>query len=339
MGPDEDETEAKLVDGDASEKAASLRRQAQDLGDVGELESAKRCLEEALAVYEQAGSSEDAADVHRSLGMLALASSNPDEAQGCFLEALELDLRARNAGNISHDLGYLGHARSAANDHARSVLYIETALALHRSAGNETAILLDLIAQGESLLMLDGQLPAAVACLRQAIMYGEKVEFPRLAEIRLRYESIMGQLSDRFPEQATELERSLEVEAEDLRLEGVHAQLGDATLAVSFFEDQFRIASALDDAGGVFSSLGSQSHSLAEAGELRGGVAALMLAARAAEDLPPAARQMVDTALRDWGSSLLAQTSDTGDLVALRKEVSSDTERIRAEAVASVLRR
>ncbi len=323
---------------DARDEAEKLRRQARDLGDVGELEGAEHYLEQALALFREVGDRGEQAEVQRSLGMLALARKDPNAALERFKEAFGLHLAAGDRENIAHDLGYLAHASTASKGHARAVLYVETALALHRSSGNETAILLDLAAQGEAILALVGQLPAGLACLHQAIRYGEKVEFPRLAELRLRYESIMGQLGDNFPDKAAELERAFEVEAEDIRMEGVHSLLANPELSVSFFDDQYLVASALDDAGGVFSSLGSQSQCLAEAGHVRGGVAALTLAEEALKDLPPSADKMVREALQDWRASL-EDAADEKDLAALRAEVSGDAEEIRREAVSSVARR
>src|SRR5262249_36679209 len=57
---------------------------------AGDLERAKRDLQEGLSFVEQSGENYWAADLHRLSGQLALRQRKPDSAESCFVKAIDI---------------------------------------------------------------------------------------------------------------------------------------------------------------------------------------------------------------------------------------------------------
>lgn len=231
------------------------------------------------------------------------------------------DLRA-----VGSDFGYLGRAYAEVKEYERAVLAFENALVLHRSLQDGWGMFLDLQSQGEALLSIQKALPGALAAMAMATKIAQAIGAPEAEDAEARYQIILRQMEDRFPARADEIKSALEEGGEELRAEFVHGLLEDRLLAKAFFSDQLRVARLLEDSGGIVSCLGSLSHVLAEAKELEGASAALILARREAEDLPSEYRGPVDEMLDEWRAGLVEAAGVGKPISAFEEAVAADPE-------------
>lgn len=201
-----------------------------------------------------------------------------------LLSDLSQHLTSRDAKNAADDYGYLGRAAMKANLHDRAILFFESALILHRVIDNPWGEFLDLQSQGEAFLVQRDKIPAALACFALALQIGRSLDVPEADDVEARYEVILRQIEANVPDQ--NLRESIGLKAEDIRAEALGSMLDSPSLAVAFFEDQMKIAGLIEDDLGIFSSLGSQSQVLAEAGERSGSIACFLLTRELIPQIP-----------------------------------------------------
>jgi len=251
------------------------------------------------------------------------------------LEALQASLSSGDPKGVAEGLGNLGRAASAAGRRGRAVLYFETALTLHRAIGDGWGTFLDLLTQGEELLGMPNQLVTALACYTLAHEAAIAIDAPEAEKVKLRVESVIGQISDKLPEQGEQLRKVLAEDAEMLRAQGVQLLLDQGPLAAAFFDDQLSVARLMGDAGGVFLSLGSQAKVLTDGEELAGALAALQLAEAASKTVQGLSKDDIKGMLAEWKQGLEeAATSRGTTTAALREEVREGLEAARADAMA-----
>lgn len=253
------------------------------------------------------------------------------------LEALDESREAGDAKGVATALGNLGRAASEAGLKERAVLYFESALTLHRALDDGWGSFLDLLTQGEELLGMPNQLVTALAGYTLAHEAAIAIDAPEAEQVEARLEIVIRQIADKLPDQGAQLRKALADDAEALRAQGVQILLEDNALAAAYFEDQLTAARVLGDAGGALLSLGSQVKVLIDGGELKGALAALLLAEAAVATAQGLPSETLDAMLVEWRKGLEEAAEGEGlGLDELRSGLGEGFEAARAEALERV---
>ncbi|MBT2233467.1 tetratricopeptide repeat protein [Nonomuraea sp. NEAU-A123] len=159
---------AVLHTGDATEHAHALNDLGVALWRLGRYGLATEHLQQALALFQQAGDPDGQARTLNDLGIIAHGECRFQAAADHFTQALPLYRQAGDCNGEARVLTGLGNVEAVLGRHRQAIGYYEQALPLHRQAGDRDGEAYALMSFGE-IEVRSGRYGSAGDCLEQAL--------------------------------------------------------------------------------------------------------------------------------------------------------------------------
>jgi predicted ATPase/transcriptional regulator with XRE-family HTH domain len=150
----------------------------------GDYERAATLLGESLAVFRQAGDTQDMAWALNDLGLVAYAQGDYERAGALFTESLALKRHLGDTRDIAVSLNNVGFTAATRGDYGRAVALLEESLALAREVGDTYGIITASTSLG-LVSYLQGDAAQAAVLQKESLLLARQTGYLLLAAIAL----------------------------------------------------------------------------------------------------------------------------------------------------------